>query len=297
MISREELITSMKKEGFTVTPRMLRLWANAGLISRPEEVRQQGRGVGATAIYCPETEPRVLSICKSLRHKKDIAQARWGLWTDGFEVDVFPVLRKNLKILQDFRNKATPEATEAINKLASQQHLPPLLSKAHKRIGTKKFPGFLHLLYDMHFQETVITDANDRDIFDKGLSYFFAGVEGMIDIDIYTIIYQLQPYVDPDNLAEVLQDATDSDLRSAYQEIVEFFDLVSIGLQILKVVLEGKIFSERVLESFKEYMSFFLIIWLSLRREPDIYKSFKGMKAALIPALKAFSAAKSEVQV
>jgi hypothetical protein len=283
VITRDELILKIKERGYNVSVYTLQRWSREGLITTPK-IKQLGQGKGAVTIFPNDIEKQILFICKSLKKKNDLINARWELWVKGFSVDPLPVLNKSLDALRDFQNEIIDDSGLLKDDLynwvekSDKERFDFFLSKARKRLGKKRFSGFLLLLFEIHTPPTFIKDEDEQNIFDDGLSYFF---EKTFNENVYSVIERIRPHFNHANLEEILSDITDKELRKGYAEIIELLAFSWSVFTFLKITFEGKKPTRRGLNDIKKDIPLILLVWLSMRKDQVIYNAYKTIKRSI----------------
>jgi hypothetical protein len=283
VLTRVELIESARKRGVTVTVRTLQFWASQGLIPKPE-IKRLGRLKGSEIRYTPETVNQVVTLSRCLKNKNDLIHARWELWVKGFPVDPLPVLRKALADLESFQNEISKQAGTFEDNVyqsmenVERERLNGLLALARKRVGKKRFPGFLLLLLETHIESDNIESDDEQKIFDDGLSFF---LESKVTENVYTVIKGVGAHLDPYNLDEILSDVTPDELKTAFDELIQVVAFAYSIFTVLKMTFEGKGPNNRVLKNFAEQMPMLLLIWLSMRKDNHLYSGYEGIKKTI----------------
>jgi hypothetical protein len=85
--SRDDLIKLAASLGYAVTAAQLARWHRAGLLPRPSQ-RSLGRGRGTETVYPVGTSVQLVALCHMKDEERRLDRLAFGLWWDGFTVDL-----------------------------------------------------------------------------------------------------------------------------------------------------------------------------------------------------------------
>jgi len=311
MIEQKDIVDYAKKEGYKITPRMLRYWQSSGLIPQPE-IQFPGRGKGSKSLYPDGTDKQALVICKLPLNRRSVVEVGWSMWRSDFSVSpevAKGVLRNELESLRcfvaiildesgrlsdyAFDIFISPEDAEDTQKKHSRKELYQphgILRSMSKKLSAKKY--FPTLKYLLSLAYALPTDTYDYDpkfrsedcevnkkVFSAALGELLPPGKLPPVFVPYPGLAEMRKLANPANLEECLREASDATLRTAYQEIGSAYNSQWKVYFILRVIHEGKLPHKNV--EFEKLpaneQAFWLLLWLAFRRNTELYQGYKQL--------------------
>src|SRR5579871_4342829 len=207
-----------------LTERQLGEWVRRGLLPKPE-LERLGRGKGVRSCYSDDCLERIEIIKEALRQRHDLDYALLALWRSGYDVPIRPLFDRSIEILRDLQKRTlggdltSEEAFNVQEQAASGRIWPPLVRQAHRRVGSKNWETFIHLIFAAHIlPDDPSEDEKHEDtaVFRKGIGILSRIVPA--ETSVYHILLEVRPHLDPDNLQEMLANSNETRLIQADTE-------------------------------------------------------------------------------
>jgi len=162
-----------------------------------------------------------------------------------------------------------------------------VLRTISKKLGAGKLPTLLYFICLAYAQPTVPYDDDpdvldeehklDKEVFSAAVDVYLPTGKLLPTVDPYPMLTEIRKFVNPAHLEECLLEASEATLRTAYQEIDNFYDLLWKVYYMLKVLFEGKA-PRKNIEFIKlpaDEQALYLLMWLAFRRNTGLYQGYK----------------------
>lgn len=279
MIDPSDVIAYCQEGGRSVTARQLWGWSKEGLIPKPI-VTSLGRGKGTQSRYPNGTEKQALAVCEFLRERKNMGYVRWRLWTSGFDVDVRPILREALDNWRKehaswWDEQGLTDAAFDMFTDSRRQRVSGFLGSVRRKIGKGRFPMFLMQVLEADID---FSGSDEETSFPTVLD----AILGEVSTNLKSVnTGGLKDHLKADNLDEALLDASDTELRDAYYEVIKLLGRILAEYVVSKGLIEGELPTDRHLKEMRKAIPTYLLIWLSMRRDKEIYSGYQELVKSL----------------
>jgi hypothetical protein len=285
----EKLLHETARAGFSVTRDQLHRWQREGLLPRPRQ-RGRGRGHGTEVLYPPGTARQLVALCELLQKKRSLDSACWDLWWRSYPVSeerVRGLFHRQVAYVEAIGNafdaqldpEPRDEARDLVKALeesgrARLSH--PVVSRMRRRIGKNRFPTFVNFLAGTAAGKRPELVDDDAEIVAKGL-----GLEDPNEVG--DLLANVSGALSPRKLREALEGASTEDLAEAKDEVRAALELVDAAMS-LTAFAKGDDWERLVVDSLKEPTpddgTHMVLMWLSMRRSPQVRKVYENFIAA-----------------
>ncbi len=279
--SSGDLVALVLESGLKVSKTQLARWHRAGLIPLPVGRRFLGRPRGSVTVYPPGTGRQLLELLRIHSKERRLPFVAWRLWWARYDVSlpkrIRPFLDRVLSAWEKAASSARP--TGSAKRLGTARLAETALRKARKRVGSRRFPEFLETVLKVVSGEFEgWSQADESALFEKGLGLRRARIDRVSGLppwlqgDAAEALGSLSSLLQPDQLRNALNSATDQDLLAARDELRSVLSLFRSVALIAEAVFGRGAFGFAVFRDLDAAkppsQAFFMLIWLVLRKRP-----------------------------
>lgn len=308
MITRQEIIKRARSRGICgineVYCRRLEP-KGRGLIPKAK-IEYPGRGGdrsgGAIARYPDGIDELVMKIAQlHQNHFSYDGQIPLALWNMGYEINVLPLFEKSLKEYKTFAKQlanllanlhesdddSNQLDADIFNKIAQERlskfdpQFRKMIGQIRKWVGKKNMPTTIAILswaITGHPGTTSVNNVVDMEGDEEHDRHAFVSpivraLQGIATIpSIKELIDNIQGYLDPDNLDEVLHQITDKDSVQDY--LCQGYHEMSNAIVFVSGITGWKISIPKLPAKFQ---CIFTLIWLSFRQDPKLLEGYNEL--------------------